>query len=161
MDTNGVSVTKCGIKRNPPSLVVIYHKGLKTRKRTIKLHRIDENSTCDVYSYLCNDELHGQFAKLIPKAQLLRMLAILKDIVKGVPLAESIRRSEEVESILPTEDLNVVDVDVLERKKAIMDKLFDQNRIPSDDPNFQYDKEVDFAEDKVETCTWDSDECEI
>jgi len=43
-------------------------------------------------------------------------------------------------------------------KKAVMDQTFEKNRKQPDDPDFQYDVEVDFAAGPVETCEWDSDD---
>jgi len=60
----------------------------------------------------------------------------------------------------PEEDLNKLDTDELERKKAIMDVNFNKSKVRPGDPNFEYDKRVDFIPDKPSE--WDindSEEC--
>ncbi|KER24745.1 hypothetical protein T265_07635 [Opisthorchis viverrini] len=244
MDMHGAEVRRCGIRRDPPALVVVYHLGLKTRKRTIKLADVRDKSVVDLFNELMRDPSTKNLLQNVPKAQLMRLLTILRDLIHNVPLHESIKRCDEEDVISSGEDLNTVHPDLLERfrlrtsgdagasavgmlgsesvkdrfydalgallkqakssdivviagemdaqvdrlsaaearlggrpgldtgrtdnggrllqiKKAIMDELFEQNRIDPTHPEFEYDKEVDFPQDKVETCLWDSDECEL
>ncbi|TGZ75590.1 hypothetical protein CRM22_000282 [Opisthorchis felineus] len=161
MDVQGAEVRRCGIRRDPPALVVVYHLGLKTRKRTIKLADVHDKSVVDLFNELMKDSSAKNLLQNVPKAQLMRLLTILRDLTHNVPLHESIKRCDEEDVISSGEDLNAVHPDLLERKKAIMDELFEQNRIDPTHPEFEYDKEVDFPQDKVETCLWDSDECEL
>ncbi|GAA48312.1 centrosomal protein of 19 kDa [Clonorchis sinensis] len=161
MDMQVAEVRRCGIRRDPPALVVVYHLGLKTRKRTIKLADVRDKSVVDLFSELMKDSSTKNLLQNVPKSQLMRLLTILRDLIHNVPLHESIKRCDEEDVISSGEDLNTVHPDLLERKKAIMDELFEQNRIDPTHPEFEYDKEVDFPQDKVETCLWDSDECEL
>lgn len=41
-----------------------------------------------------------------------------------------------------------------------MEKTFEKNRKRPDDPDFQYEVEVDFDNGPLETCGWDSDDKE-
>ncbi|KAG5451762.1 Centrosomal protein of 19 kDa [Clonorchis sinensis] len=161
MDMQVAEVRRCGIRRDPPALVVVYHLGLKTRKRTIKLADVRDKSVVDLFNELMKDSSTKNLLQNVPKSQLMRLLTILRDLIHNVPLHESIKRCDEEDVISSGEDLNTVHPDLLERKKAIMDELFEQNRIDPTHPEFEYDKEVDFPQDKVETCLWDSDECEL
>ncbi|KAF5399778.1 hypothetical protein PHET_07194 [Paragonimus heterotremus] len=160
MDTRQIYIRRCGIKCEPPTLVIVYHVGLKTRKRAISVRDIHQKSVSELFQDILKKS-QDPIVQNIPKVQLLRLLTILKDLVNGVSLKESIERCKTVETISTEEDLNLVDVDVLERKKALMDQQFEQNRISPTDPTFQYDKKVDFPQDHVETSAWDSDEFEI
>jgi len=45
----------------------------------------------------------------------------------------------------------------LKRRKELMDLQFEKNRVQVGDPNFIYDKQVDFTSEKVE-CGWDEEE---
>ncbi|CAH8840768.1 unnamed protein product [Trichobilharzia szidati] len=157
----GVTIKRCGISASQKSLVIVYGKGLKTRRRKIHLPMLATSTVMETWTELQADENHNQFISLIPKAQLFRLLSILKDLCNGMNLTEALKRSKEVDSIRGDENLNCVDDDILERKKAVMDELFQQNRVLPTEPDFIYDKEVDFPEGSIETYSWDSDECEF
>lgn len=60
------------------------------------------------------------------------------------------------ESIDPDEDLNKLDDKELAKRKNLMDELFEKNRKKKDDPDFEYNVEVDFNEGgAVESSGWD------
>jgi len=44
-----------------------------------------------------------------------------------------------------TYDLNKLDDDTLQKHKTVMDKKYNENFVSKDNPNFQYDKRVDFT----------------
>ncbi|CAH8511026.1 unnamed protein product [Heterobilharzia americana] len=162
---SGVTMKRCGISVNQKSLVLIYGEGLKTRKRSIHIPQLDSLSVVETYAELLADEHHSQFVNLIPKAQVLRLLSILKNVCSGMTLTDALERSKELDSIIGDEALHVeingVDDNGLEGKKAVMDNLFTQNRVPPKESDFIYDKEVDLPEGSIETYSWDSDECEF
>jgi len=53
-------------------------------------------------------------------------------------------------------DLNKVSTEELKQKKDEMEVLFEANQVKPGEPNYEYDKEVDFELGKVES-GWDSD----
>ncbi|CAH8607174.1 unnamed protein product [Dicrocoelium dendriticum] len=161
MNSQGAVVQRCGIKKAPPTLVIIYHLGLKTRKRTIPVYELENHSVTDIVSRLRHTGgRHELLLKQLPSSQLFRLITILKDIVQGIPLGESLQRIECPINFPPEEDLNRVDPETLSKIKALMDDEFERNRITPTNPAFEYDKSVDFPQMKSEECPWDSDECE-
>ncbi|KAL5111621.1 LARGE xylosyl and glucuronyltransferase 2 [Taenia crassiceps] len=103
-----------------------------------------------------NSQNHCALLDPIPKAQIIRLVHILRDLENGVSLGESLRYNNEVEKISPTEDLNKETDEVVERKKTVMNEQYEINLIRPDDSNFRYDLPVDFPEQR-ETSEWDSD----
>ena len=82
---------------------------------------------------------------------------ILHDRLNGISLDECVMRNKGLDTIDPEEDLNKLDDVTLKRKKEIMDASFEKNRKKRDDPDFEYDVEVDFEQGAIESCEWDSD----
>lgn len=56
----------------------------------------------------------------------------------------------------PDEDLNKLSDDQLQRKKLIMEASFVANQLQPSDPEYEYDRQVDFEENKIES-GWDSE----
>ncbi|KAK6194533.1 hypothetical protein SNE40_000154 [Patella caerulea] len=151
---------KCGLKFDPPSLVLAYvdMKTNKLRRRTMPLRDFHKNSKLEEFITELKSAKHGQFVKLIPRGQLVRLLTIVKDKLNGMSLEASLARNSELEKIDPEENLNKVDDETLQRKKLQMDALFEKNRKKPGDPGFEYDIEVDFENQvKIESSGWDSD----
>ncbi|KAH9287083.1 Centrosomal protein of 19 kDa [Echinococcus granulosus] len=127
----------------------------------MKLHRISirhSNDSQHLISYidkLYSSQQHGALLGSIPKAQVMRLIYILRDLENGVPLDQSLRRNE-VERVSPTEDLNKETDEVVERKKTVMNEQYENNLVRPGDSNFEYDLPVDFPEQR-ETSGWDSD----
>ncbi|ESO83827.1 hypothetical protein LOTGIDRAFT_146419 [Lottia gigantea] len=160
MEENDFIVKKCGLKFDPVGLVISYvdmHTN-KMRRRTMPLRDFDKNSKIDNVVLELQDSKHKRFINLIPRGQLVRLLTIAKDKLTGMSLEASLARNNDLDKIDPEENLNKVDEETLQRKKLRMDALFERNRKKPDDPDFQYDIEVDFDnEAKIESCGWDSD----
>lgn len=55
--------------------------------------------------------------------------------------------------------MNLLSDKDLKRRKELMDLQFEKNRVQVDDPNFIYDKQVEFTSEKVES-GWDDEEQE-
>lgn len=55
-------------------------------------------------------------------------------------------------------DLNKLDDDQLDRHKAAMDIDYQKKFVGKDDPNFKYDKRVDFKVKKEAVADWDESE---
>lgn len=68
------------------------------------MHKINANSLqhSDVDFYMF------RYLKKLTKLQLMRMLTLIKDNLNGLTLAESLKKSEELDRIDPNEDLNKV-----------------------------------------------------
>ena len=60
-------------------------------------------------------------------------------------------------TIDPEEDLNKLDDKELAKRKNIMDELFDKNQKKKNYPNFVYDIEVEFPQDELQSCGWDTE----
>eukprot|EP00108_Taenia_solium_P000031 TsM_000315400 transcript=TsM_000315400 gene=TsM_000315400 len=152
----GRCVISCGIKVRPPQILIKYTEGEK-----MKLHKINMGNSSDIrHTISCIDDLynsqnHCAFLDPIPKAQIIRLIYILRDLQNGVPLDESLKYNNEVEKISPTEDLNKETDEVVERQ-TVMNEQYEINLIGPNDPNFRYDLSVDFPEQR-ETSEWDSD----
>ncbi|CAH8293787.1 unnamed protein product [Schistosoma turkestanicum] len=159
--STAITMKRCGISTNPQSLVLIYGRGLKTRRRRIRISGLENSSVIETFKELQADESHKQFISLVPKTQLLRLLRILKDLCSGMNLTDSLDRRNEMNFFQNDEDLNSVDYNVMERKDAVMNKLFEQNEMLSTEQDLFCDKEADLPDEPVETYSWDSDECEF
>lgn len=156
-----VEIKKCGVKFKPPAIVVTYlmiETG-KLHRRTMPLRKFTKSSNITKAA----DDLrmhprHGLFVKGIPKSQLERLVCIIRDKLCGMSLEASLARNEELQRIDSDEDLNKVDPELLERKKSVMEDTFERNQKKPGDPGFEYDLQVDFDDQVVETCEWDSEE---
>lgn len=163
----GVEPLKLGVKFAPPKLVVLYRDGRsgKTHRRSMPLRQMNKNRKDleRLVSDLVEDPNHHRYLKNIPRHQILRMMNIIQDHLKGISLEESLDAIAQLEKIDPTEDLNKIDSAALARKKLVMDEAFEKNRKQIGDEDFQYDVEVDFGNDKnadgeIESFDWDEDE---
>jgi CEP19-like protein len=76
--------------------------------------------------------------------------------MKGHDLEYSLLKVENEYNVNPEEDLNKLDNEELDKKKAIMDIAFNKGRIRPGDSQFEYDKRVDFVSDKPSD--WDGDD---
>ncbi|KAL8623973.1 hypothetical protein ACOMHN_047193 [Nucella lapillus] len=156
-----LQLLKCGVRFDPPTLVITYKdwKSSKMRRRSMPLRSFSKNSNIQsTIRELQESKQHSRFVQLMPEAQLFRLLAIVKDKITGLSLEASIARNNEIDTVKPDEDLNKVDPETLVRKKLQMDTTFEKNRKRLGDPEFEYNVEVDFDIGKVESSGWDSGE---
>ncbi|KAH8859529.1 Centrosomal protein of 19 kDa [Schistosoma japonicum] len=164
---SAVLIKRCGISVDSKCLAIIYGKDLKTRLRKVSLPMLQNSTVAETFKELQLSERHKQFISLIPEKQILRLLTILKDVLNGMNLSDSLNRKEFVDSVQSDEDLNRTipqlprDYNVSKREQAIMNKLLKDNPVYFTGQNFIYDKEPDFQEEQIETYSWDSDECEF
>lgn len=161
MTTSTLQLLKCGVRFDPPALVITYKdwRAGKLRRRTMPLRNFNKNSNIETtVKDMKENQRHTRFILLFPAAQLHRLLAIIKDKLSGLSLEASIARNNDIDTVKADEDLNKVDSEILVRKKLQMDSTFERNRKKPGDPDFQYNVEVDFEEvvGKVETSGWDS-----
>jgi centrosomal protein CEP19 len=156
---DGIEVKRCGVKFSPPALVLNYliKDSGKMHRRTMPLRNFSKNSSIDAtVDELLASPRHSKFIKCMPKFQLYRLIAIIRDKLGGMSLEDSLAKNDEIDRLDPEEDLNKVDPETLVRKKSIMEDTFEKNLKKPGDPDFQYDVQIDFNE--VEACEWDSEE---
>merc|ERR1712002_717508 len=122
---------KLGVTFCPPKLVVLYRDGRsgKTHRRSMPLRQMNKNrkDLDRLVADLVDDPNHHRYLKNIPKHQILRMVNIIQDHMKGISLEESLETIAQLERIDPAEDLNKIDADSLARKKLVMDASFERN----------------------------------
>jgi centrosomal protein CEP19 len=150
---------KCGIKYDPPSIILDYIvlKSGKMRRRTMPLRNFSKWSSVEQCANdFCGNPRHKNYLENLPQIQLLKMIQLIHDKLNGISLQDSLKKNEKLNKVDLNEDLNKVDDDVLKRKKAIMNKSFEKNQKKPGDPDFTYDVEVEFPDGTVETCGWDS-----
>ena len=159
--SNTIELKNCGIKFEPPALVLSYIdcKTKKLRLRTMPLRNFDKTSKLEKVV----EELklkHAKYVTHIQPAQLLRLLTIIKDRLNGMSLEASLAKNDALDQIDPEEDLNKLDEETLWRKKLLMDKEFEKNRKKPGDPEFQYEvnEEFDTEGPGIESAGWDSEE---
>lgn len=102
---------------------------------------------------LKNHPRHKDYLENVSITQLERLHIILQDHIQGFSLEHSLASFR----LDPDEDLNKLDDEELDRKKGLMDKLFERNQRHKDDPNFIYDLEVDFTKAPQDKCSWDEE----
>ncbi|XP_072201011.1 centrosomal protein of 19 kDa [Excalfactoria chinensis] len=153
---------KCGIRFQPPSVILIYKEKDKTRRRVMPVRNFSQFSDCAMAAeQLKNNPRHKAYLEGVPLRQLRKLHGLLRAHLRGQSLAESLEEMEQEETIDPEEDMNKLDDQELARRKSIMDELFEKNRKKKDDPDFVYDIEVEFAQDEqLESCGWDVESCE-
>lgn len=154
---SAISVKKVGIDIKSPSLIVFYENEFG------KLHRrfmpIRNFSTTSLITSVVNElyRKHHEFLKNIAKTKIEWLVRLAQHRIQGVEMREALNSTRMEFSVNPDEDLNKAENSVLERKKSIMNESFEANRIKRDDPDFQYDVEVDFHQGIIESSEWDSD----
>jgi centrosomal protein CEP19 len=118
-------------------------------------------TTSDVNFMVQNLKLrHEKALHSVPNIQVEKMLRILQEHMKGTELLDAVQIVNKEFTVGCDEDLNKLGDDVLRRKKEIMDQTFNKNLIKPEDPEFVYDKQVDFDKnvyEKVES-GWDAEE---
>ncbi|KAM3930319.1 centrosomal protein of 19 kDa [Leptodactylus fuscus] len=151
---------KCGIRFEPPAIILVYEKTEgKPRQRIMPIRNFSKFSDCSrAAEQLKNIPRHRQYLEDVSLKQLERLYKLLKAHLKGETLEVSLSNIQKEETVDPEEDLNKLDDKELAKKKSIMDELFEKNRKKKDDPDFEYNVEVDFPQDGVvESCGWDEE----
>ncbi|CAG7728390.1 unnamed protein product [Allacma fusca] len=86
------------------------------------------------------------------------MLKIIQEIIKGLNPDEAAVKVHSEYEINPNEDLNKLPQEEVNRKKLIMDEMFEKNRLRPTDPGYKYDKQVDFPAVGKLKSGWDDDD---
>ncbi|KAM6444025.1 centrosomal protein of 19 kDa [Liasis olivaceus] len=152
---------KCGVQLQPPSIVLIYEDRSKNnvRKRIMPIRNFSKFSDCSrAAEQLKNNPRHKTYLEGVSLEQLKRLHHLLRCHLQGQTLSQSLKQVEQKETIDPEEDLNKLNDEELAQRKRIMDELFEKNRKRKDDPDFIYNVEVEFPQDKeLEACEWDTE----
>ncbi|KAM9128120.1 centrosomal protein of 19 kDa isoform 1-T5 [Pangshura tecta] len=152
---------KCGIRFQPPSIILIYEDKNKdrARQRIIPIRNFSKFSDCSrAAEQLKNNPRHKAYVQGVSLRQLQKLYSLLRGHLQGESLAQSLEQIQQEETIDPEEDLNKLDDKELAKRKSIMDELFEKNRKKKDDPDFTYNVEVEFPQDEqLESCGWDAE----
>lgn len=151
---------KCGVRFQPPAVILIYENEVKgkNRQRIMPVRNFSKFSDCTrAAEQLKNNPRHKSYLEQVSPKQLEKLFALLRGHLCGQSLATTMEQIQRETSIDPEEDLNKLDDKELAKRKSIMDELFEKNRKKKDDPDFVYDIEVEFAQDELQSCGWDTD----
>ncbi|XP_066445430.1 centrosomal protein of 19 kDa [Eleutherodactylus coqui] len=151
---------KCGVRFEPPAIILVYEQEEgKHRQRIMPIRNFSKFSDCSrAAEQLQNNPRHRQYLEGVSLEQLVRFYRLLKAHLNGESLDVSLNTIRREETIDPDEDLNKLDDRELAKRKSIMNELFEKNRKKKDDPDFEYNVEVDFPQDGVvESCGWDDE----
>lgn len=152
---------KCGIRFQPPAIVLIYESEIKgkIRQRIMPVRNFSKFSDCTrAAEQLKNNPRHKSYLEQVTLRQLEKLFSFLRGYLSGESLAETMEQIRRETTIDPEEDLNKLDDKELAKRKSIMDELFEKNQKKKDDPNFVYDIEVEFPQDdQLQSCGWDTE----
>ncbi|XP_063296986.1 centrosomal protein of 19 kDa isoform X1 [Pelobates fuscus] len=152
---------KCGIRFKPPAIILLYEDVStgKSRQRSMPVRNFSKFSDCSrAAEQLKNNPRHKQYLENVLPKQLERLYILLKGHLNGENLQVSLEGIRRDETLDPEEDLNKLDDKELAKRKSIMDDLFEKNRKKKDDPDFEYNVEVDFPQDgPIQSCGWDEE----
>ncbi|CAM2119770.1 centrosomal protein of 19 kDa isoform X1 [Lepidochelys kempii] len=152
---------KCGIRFQPPSIILIYEDENKdrARQRIMPIRNFSKFSDCSrAAEQLKNNPRHKAYLQGVSLRQLQKLYSLLRGHLQGQSLAQTLEQIHQEETIDPEEDLNKLDDKELAKRKSIMDELFEKNRKKKDDPDFTYNVEVEFPQDEqLESCGWDAE----
>ncbi|CAM5165151.1 unnamed protein product [Natator depressus] len=152
---------KCGIRFQPPSIILIYEDENKdrARQRIMPIRNFSKFSDCSrAAEQLKNNPRHKAYLQGVSLRQLQKLYSLLRGHLQGQSLAQTLEQLHQEETIDPEEDLNKLDDKELAKRKSIMDELFEKNRKKKDDPDFTYNVEVEFPQDEqLESCGWDAE----
>ena len=158
MASSNVKLKRCGVRFDPPAVIVTYSVGSKVHRRTMPLRNFTKKTGITrTAQELKDNPRHKKYLAQVPLPQLEKLVTIIQDKMNGLSLQASLEKNKKLSMIDPEEDLNKVDEETLKRKKALMEQSFERNKKKPGDPDFEYDVEVDFEGGAIETCEWDSD----
>eukprot|EP00730_Choanoeca_flexa_P017078 TRINITY_DN8180_c0_g1_i2.p1 TRINITY_DN8180_c0_g1~~TRINITY_DN8180_c0_g1_i2.p1 ORF type:complete len:169 (+),score=35.05 TRINITY_DN8180_c0_g1_i2:61-507(+) len=138
------SVKRIGIKYKPAALIIDYvvvQTG-SMRRRQMPIRTSKDSSASDVTEDL--KDRHFAYLGNVPSSKIEAMV-------------RRIQNHQPESRIDPNEDLNIADDATLKAKKAIMNKTFEANQVTKGDPDYVYDKQLEF-DAPVEASGWDSEE---
>ncbi|XP_018018110.1 centrosomal protein of 19 kDa [Hyalella azteca] len=99
---------------------------------------------------------HTNYLSKVPDVRLEKLVRLLQEVSCGRQMQEAVEALNKEYTIDPNQDLNKLsDVDI-EKKKKIMDSSFVLSQVKPGDPDYEYDKRVDFATEDQQDAGWDS-----
>lgn len=161
---------KCGIRYDPPTLVleyVVLATG-KLHRRCMPLRHLTGNSLpeTEARKFKSNPK-HGKYLDKISQDKLARIIGKCVKYLKGseaISGKKPVRLNLDDDDLMGgdtgTLDLNKLNDSELQFEKSKMNKDFLVKQIKPGDPDYEYDKEVDFGSGnfgEVE-CEWDESE---
>ena len=104
-----IKLIKCGVRFEPPAVVLTYTSGEKTRRRTMPLRNFTKNSGVQrVANELRQTSRHSRYLEALPPAQLEKLIAMIHDYLNGKSKQSIIEKARTLDRIDPEEDLNKV-----------------------------------------------------
>lgn len=148
-----------GLRLSPPALILMYETGSgtgKIRKRVMPVRNLKPNSRVN---YIVEELiLRHDILEKVSRIKVEKMVRLLQEYIKCNDLQKSLEIVGKEYDINPDEDFNKLEKEDLQRKKEVMDEIFNKHRISPGDPEFIYDKRVDFEKITKKTKSeWDSD----
>ena len=154
----GVEVKRCGVRCEPPAVVIVYIEKGRRRRRTMPLRNLNKHSGAErVAKELKETSRHSKYLSNVPLSQVVRLVSLLQARLAGLTMQAALTKVNKKHALDPNEDLNKVDESTLRTKKALMEDTFEKNQKKLGDDDFKYDVEVDF-DGAVEHCGWDSED---
>ncbi|KAK3738103.1 hypothetical protein QZH41_013837 [Actinostola sp. cb2023] len=151
---------KCGIKFDPPTLVVFYEdtSSGKLHRRSIPIRKFDEQTDIsETVNKLKSSTHHLKYLEHIPHEQIESLLKMIQDKKRGIDPTPPSAYQPTIE-LNTDEDLNKLDDKDLNVRKAAMDVNFEKHRLNPGDEGFEYDKEIDFPDTGKIESGWDNEE---
>ncbi|KAM4695110.1 centrosomal protein of 19 kDa isoform 1-T2 [Discoglossus pictus] len=152
---------KCGVRFQPPAIILVYEEENieKLHQRSMPIRNFSKFSDCSrAAEQLKNNPRHKPYLEGVSLRQLEKLYKLLRGHLKGDSLQVSLENIKKEDTLDPEEDLNKLDDKELSKRKSLMDELFEKNRKKKDDPDFEYNVEVNFAnEGPVESSGWDDE----
>ena len=159
MASNNITLRKCGVRFDPPAVIITYTaSNNKVHRRTMPLRKFNKHTgVARTAKELKDNPRHKKYLNGVALPQLEKLITVIHDKLNGLSLEASLEKNKKMGTIDPEEDLNKVDEKTLNQKKALMDQSFEKHSKKPGDPDFQYDVEIDFAGGAIESCEWDSE----
>eukprot|EP00899_Mesostigma_viride_P022753 jgi/Mesvir1/3662/Mv14953-RA.1 len=158
-----VKSRRLGLKYNPPTIMLEYTQGYKTRVCSVKLKNVPAPSDIDEIAKKVCSRFPGDFVR--SEACLRKVKSLLGRLSQKPKPAGSVGGAGATRPATTKDpagadniDLNKVSPEELEEYKAKMDDVFEKTRLRPGDKGFVYDKQVDFPTDNLESNEWDEGE---
>ncbi|XP_059094485.1 centrosomal protein of 19 kDa-like [Tigriopus californicus] len=142
------------------SFVVLKYRHVSSglvRKRSMPVRNLTKSSDCYAEAGQLKKR-HDKYLRDIPTVRIEKMIKLLQDTMKGKSLVEALAAAKMDFSINFDEDMNKLTDQELQRRKELMDVTFQKKQVKAGDPDFIYDKQVDFSDAAKLESGWDSQE---
>ncbi|XP_045101555.1 centrosomal protein of 19 kDa-like [Portunus trituberculatus] len=147
---------KLGVRTHPPGLTLVYRSAAgKERYRVMPIRFLNKFGSVENVLKEVKDR-HQPFLDKVPDVRIEKMLRILQEVERGRNLEEATTMVGLEYSVDPEQDLNKLDDASLDKKKKVMNTSFEKNCVRPGDPDYEYDKQVDFGSGAKVEAGWDS-----